>query len=247
MKDDYLTDEEYRRDFHLTPEEGRTLWRGVFGRVGYVLGPDGENGSGVFVKTRTGRRVLLTCAHVVQPVINKGGVWIGGYNYDATVPGSMRSRRVAVCKPAHEFFLSTTCDVALAYAPDDLLIREFLEPAAWDPRATVDPSSLSLVIAAGQPADPNWKTKPRVEEKIIDEMKTLLMWTTSTMIVPDAGLIELLALRTAGVMPASYEGMSGGPLFSTRGQLLGILTEESEPDHPGRIYAIERSQWLDIY
>jgi hypothetical protein len=234
MEDLFLTSEEYAK-FGLSQAEGEQLYRWVFERVGYVVGADGRGGSAVFVRTPEGRTALLTASHVVIRCILTGEIQVA-----ALIDGRGQFKQPLSIR------LSIKCDAALLTMRDDFPIPACLEPTDWDPDRYTEPPPGTHVIAAGMPG--MWKAEPDVEKRRIDGGRTLLLWTEAKAVSTLSHLIEIRANKRIDGLPTTLRGMSGGPLFTTRRELLGVLNAETLDEAvEGSLFSTGRNAWRDLF
>lgn len=218
--------------FGVTPEQAKTLCTWVMERVGYVLGSTGRGGSGVFVETTDGHTALLTARHVLIPAILSGEVTVAHY-----LTQTARSVEPSAVR------IAARADAALVFVPDGLVPAR-LSPQDWNPDTEPSVTSGQGVIAAGAPSE--WKTEPDLARRVIQSARTLLFWTAVTN--PNAqGYVVCDVNEKITSMPSTFRGMSGGPVFDTNRQLVGVNKGEQRGMTDGKLFATPRRAWQDLY
>lgn len=186
-------------------------------------------GSGMLVSLPDGDTAVLTARHVVLDLTIAGefNVVIPALGWRSLEP---RSFRVHPRK-----------DLALVRLPAVAKRVAGIDWDQWVPHRTPIPTVPSTVLAGGLPGE--WKGAVDLEHHTIAGIRALGVWSRMEAF---HGTTEPFVLRAdSAAAPRSFEGMSGGPVLSADGRLLGVITEESK-EGPRRLHGAHLSLAADV-
>lgn len=181
----------------------------VQSRLGFVFGRDGKGGSAVCVQLKDGADALLTARHVVIDSLLTGAMTVARVGDKETfIPKRIR--------------ISSRTDAALITAGNPVPWSEKVSFAEWTTPSSDTPAGL-IVFPCGFPG--RWKVID-IENKAIPSMKALIYGTKLSDPPRKGGLLVCdIDENEPGMLP-TFEGMSGGPMFSKDGIFLGILDHQ---------------------
>jgi hypothetical protein len=196
-------------------------------RFGVVLGRDGKGGSGIFVRSLDGRIGLITAAHVLFPCIHTGHIsivrCINGYEKGKSI------------KP-EQIRVSSDSDAAILYLPEGIY-NECLDVAEWNPNSVINLEHKQAILNIGLPG--LWKQILDVEKWKLGYCEVLALQTEYNN--TNSNYPTLIGTRfdeQPDILPNTFAGMSGGPVFDLNKKFLGINTLEVRMTKEGYIYMV---------
>lgn len=199
--------------FGMSSEEVDQLQTYFLECTALLVGGAGRGGSGVVVELDDGSTGIFTAAHVVFACLLSGELTV--------LPGSM--------VPARSFVptwirLDDITDTALLKVPDNIDIPARVPYADWRDAVTQAPPLDLLVISNGGVGE--WKEGIDVTARTIAKNKVLHYWGPTVAFDSSRKACCIDVDESEQTLPASFAGMSGGPVFSSRKKLLGLNATE---------------------
>ncbi len=165
-------------------------------------------GSGVLVVLSNGARAILTARHVVVDLVVAGAVHcvVPHFGWSSIQPSLLR--------------VEARADLALVHLPPDFAAVGGLAWAEWSPDAAT--TLEGRVLVAGTPGEWNGE----IEDRRMSGLRGMGLWATVSTDDPYLGLIAL-DVDVVERLPSRFGGVSGGPVVTPTGKLVGIATGES--------------------
>jgi hypothetical protein len=179
-------------------------------RVGLIIDRNDLHGSGVFVKLTDGKLALFTAAHVIFPSVLSGLVRI----YSNQIEGYVEPKIIRIHSRA---------DVAVLVLPDDIQVQHIdIANLISDQELNAHIEQNKNIFLFGSPAE--WKILPNLVTRTPG--KLIFLGLENPLIHSDVtGLIRCM-FKEQKILPPTFGGMSGGPVFDENKKLIGLIKGE---------------------
>ncbi|WP_126936461.1 serine protease [Corallococcus sp. AB018] len=183
----------------------------------------------MFVQLADGRIALLTARHVVFPAVLSGEVTMSHAGRGQSfVPSAIK--------------VDSRLDLALLVVPSDVDVGSYLCWAEWAAENKPAVEKGMAIIACGVPGE--LKGVPDLKTRIIPRVVFFQYYTGVLDPLDQYGLIVCDIDKGAPLLPKTFRGMSGGPAFSVKRQLVGInVSERLTQSVDGRLYVLPRHRF----
>ncbi|MHB2025078.1 MAG: S1 family peptidase [Elusimicrobiota bacterium] len=211
-------------------EVSKDVARKLASCAGIVVGADGKGGSGTCVRLEDGQIAMLTAKHVVLECLRGSGeLYISAPFFEA----KLRRPRMARMDSAQQ------ADAAFLVFNDP---SPKIEPIPFDEWTTNDPELKvdTPVLACGFPG-----RLRAVDERTIKPQFGHL----KDRILSLDGHTAICGIDESREKLPTFEGMSGGGLFSYTGRFLGIITDERRrmTSNYGEVHSLRPSGYEELY
>lgn len=185
---------------------------------------EGRIGSGLLVRLSDGRHAVLTARHVVLDLAIAGAfhIIVPDLGWCSVEPLALQ--------------IAPRNDLALVH------LGELVIPGPVPELTFGDPGPAASLTAVGTPA--KWKGEVDAQARVLHGLRGLAV--SANQVGSAAASLARMELDVDWVQDVeSFEGMSGGPVFTSEGELAGVVTHQSV-ERPRRLHCAPISQALAL-